>query len=109
MGIVLVIAIVGIIASQAYQDETGDHDRSEIVIDEVAGFLITMALVPIHWKSIALGFILFRFLDILKPGPIGWLDKNLKGGAGVMADDIVAGIIGNIIILTFLHYYPGFI
>lgn len=109
MTVVLIIAIVGIIAAQAYQEETGEHDRAEIVIDEVAGFLITMTMVPVHWKTIIIGFLIFRFLDILKPWPIGMLDKNVKGGAGVMADDIVAGIIGNVIMQVLLHYYGSYI
>ena len=62
------------------------------------GFLITMTWLPITWQSLVLGFIIFRFLDIVKPPPIGLLDRRVKGGLGVMIDDIAAGIIGSLIL-----------
>lgn len=106
MTLVIVIVILGIFAAQAYQSDILEHDRQEIVIDEVAGYLITMTLVPCNWKTILAGFILFRFLDILKPWPISYLDKNVKGGAGVMVDDVAAGIIANVVLQLTLNYAP---
>lgn len=108
MTLVLVIVIVGLFASQAYESDVVEHDSKEIVIDEVAGYLITMTLVPCNWKTILAGFILFRFFDILKPWPISYLDQNVKGGAGVMVDDIAAGIIGNMVMQLILNYFPLF-
>ena len=67
------------------------HDHPGIVWDEFAGFLITMTAVPMSWQTVLAGFLLFRFFDILKPWPIGWLDKKVAGGFGIMLDDIVAG------------------
>ena len=69
----------------------GVHDHPGIVWDEFAGFLITMTAVPMSWQTVLAGFLLFRFFDILKPWPIGWLDKKVAGGFGIMLDDIVAG------------------
>lgn len=67
-------------------------DHPAIVIDEIAGFFITMAIAPDGWVWLVIGFILFRFFDAVKPWPISWLDKNVKGGLGIMLDDVVAGI-----------------
>jgi len=69
------------------------HDHSGIVFDEVAGFLITMFMVPAGWQWMLAGFILFRFFDAAKPWPISWIDKNIHGGFGIMIDDVVAGVI----------------
>jgi len=68
------------------------HDHPGIVIDEFAGFLITMIAVPLSLYTLLLGFLLFRLFDIIKPWPIGWLDRKVHGGLGIMLDDIVAGI-----------------
>lgn len=101
------IVILGIFAAQAYEAVAPEHDSKEIVIDEVAGYLITMALVPCTFKSVAIGFILFRIFDIFKPWPIGMLDKKVQGGVGVMVDDIAAGIIASVIMQLILTYYPA--
>lgn len=80
-------------------------DPSRVVMDEFVGYLITMLFVPIAWKYILLGFVLFRFFDILKPLGIRYLDKNVKAGLGVMIDDVLAGVYA---CLT-LHLYIRFI
>ncbi|GGW85823.1 phosphatidylglycerophosphatase A family protein [Alteromonas halophila] len=72
--------------------DMGVHDHGSIVWDEVAGMLITFLFIPIHWQSLLAGFVLFRVFDILKPWPIGPIDKHIHGGAGIMLDDVVAGI-----------------
>lgn len=102
MGIVVLLAIVGMWASEQYEQLKGGHDHQEIVIDEVVGILITMTWIPLTWQSVLAGFILFRVLDIFKPFPIGTLDKKVPGGMGVMADDMAAGIIANIILQVIL-------
>ena len=96
MVITYVLILVSIPVINSYQKATGTEDSSRVVIDEVAGFLITMTWLPMGWKSLALGFLFFRILDIWKPWLIGRLDRSLKGGLGVMADDIVAGMVANI-------------
>lgn len=98
MAFIFFILLVGVIAADYYEKATTIADNSEIVIDEVVGFLITMLWLPATWQAYGLGFILFRFLDILKPFPIGYLDKRVKGGIGIIVDDLVAGIIANIIL-----------
>ncbi len=67
------------------------HDHPAIVWDEIVGLLITLFMFPAHWLLITIGFVLFRFFDILKPWPISWFDKNMHGGIGIMIDDVIAG------------------
>jgi phosphatidylglycerophosphatase A len=76
----------------------GKEDDGRIVIDEMMGFLITMLWVPKTILFVIIGFFLFRFFDILKPFPIRRLERRLKGGFGVVLDDVVAGVYGNIIL-----------
>lgn len=88
----------------------GVHDHGSIVWDEFAGFWITMGLVPLlgipvnDWKWLFAGFVLFRFFDMVKPWPIGWLDKRVHGGLGIMIDDIVAGIMAAISLYAVAHF-----
>jgi len=79
------------------------HDHPGIVWDEIVGYFITMFMVPNDWLWILIGFILFRFFDILKPWPISLADKRLKGGFGIMIDDVIAGIFALIIIQITLY------
>jgi len=76
----------------------GRKDDQRIVIDEIIGFLITMLWVPQTIRFVIIGFLLFRFFDILKPFPIRRLEKGFKGGFGVVLDDVVAGVYANIIL-----------
>ncbi len=96
MGVVVLLLPVGIAACEAYERSKGGHDHKEIVIDEVLGFLITMVWMPMTWQAILIGFALFRVLDITKPLFIGYLDKKIQGGLGVMIDDVAAGIIARL-------------
>lgn len=76
----------------------GVHDHGGIVWDEFVGYWITMFMAPAGWLWILLGFILFRFFDVLKPWPISWLDKKVHGGFGIMIDDVLAGIYALIVL-----------
>jgi phosphatidylglycerophosphatase A len=73
-------------------------DDQKIVIDEIMGFLVTMLWIPKTTILIIIGFFLFRFFDILKPFPIRRLEQKLKGGYGVVLDDVLAGVYANIVI-----------
>ena len=70
----------------------GVHDHSGIVWDEFVGFWITMIAVPPTWQWILAGFVLFRLFDIVKPWPVKVADANMKGGFGIMFDDVLAGL-----------------
>ncbi|MEX1199178.1 MAG: phosphatidylglycerophosphatase A [Methylophaga sp.] len=67
-------------------------DPSEVVWDEVVGFLITMIAAPAGWQWLVLGFVLFRIFDIWKPWPVSLADQKLHGGLGIMLDDVIAGV-----------------
>lgn len=92
------IVIAAIFIAESYQSGKEGHDRQEIVIDEVAGFVVTMALIPLTPQTCIAGFILFRILDATKPWPISKLDQKIKGGVGVVVDDVAAGLIANVIL-----------
>ena len=90
--ITVVVTVIGVAICDYTSKALGVHDHSGIVIDEIAGYFITMIAVPFDWLWILAGFLLFRFFDILKPWPISWIDKNLHGGIGIMLDDVLAGV-----------------
>lgn len=73
-------------------EDLGVHDHGGIVWDEFVGYWITMFMAPSGLSWVLLGFVLFRLLDIFKPWPIKWADKELSGGLGIMLDDVLAGI-----------------
>ena len=79
------------------------EDPPPVVIDETAGIFVTLFFIPLSWTGIITGFVLFRLFDILKPFPIGLIDKKLKGGAGIVLDDIIAGIYANICLRLILN------
>ncbi|HEX7046882.1 MAG TPA: phosphatidylglycerophosphatase A [Gammaproteobacteria bacterium] len=91
-GICLLLILAGIWAGGASARKLGVHDHGGIVIDEVAGFYLAMLLLPAGWWWMLAAFVAFRFFDIAKPWPIGFLDRRLGGGAGIMIDDLVAGV-----------------
>ncbi len=94
--VTIIIIIVGILSSNKVEVIWGkDHNR--VVIDEIAGMCITLLFVPFSVVYIIIGFILFRFFDIIKPLYIRKLE-SLKGGWGVMADDVLAGVYSNIVL-----------
>ena len=69
----------------------GDSDPPQVVWDEIAGMLVALLALPSGWYWWLAAFVLFRAFDVLKPWPIGWLDRRVRGGAGIMLDDLVAG------------------
>ncbi len=87
--------LVGVWACERAGRHLGKSDHPAIVWDEIVGMQITMILVPVTLANLMIGFLLFRFLDMAKPWPVSWFDRNIKGGLGVMLDDIVAGAIAS--------------
>lgn len=98
MGITFLILILGVAACEVVESTSGKHDQGHLVIDEVVGYLITMTWLPITWQSFVFGFVFFRVLDIAKPFPINFLDRRMKGGLGVMLDDVAAGLFANVVL-----------
>jgi len=82
-------------------------DPQLIVIDEVAGMLVTLLFLPVNWKVAVAGFFLFRLFDIWKPFPAGWLQDNLSGGWGVVGDDVMAGIYANLVLQIAVRAFPA--
>jgi phosphatidylglycerophosphatase A len=77
----------------------GVHDHPAIVWDEVAGMMITMLWAPPGWWAAPLAFVLFRLFDIAKPWPIREIDHGMRGGAGIMLDDVLAGIFAGLVLM----------
>jgi phosphatidylglycerophosphatase A len=103
--ITLTVTLVGVWAAATADRAWGTHDSGRIVIDEVAGYLVTVALVDrTNWIALAIGFVVFRFFDIVKPPPVRWLDENLPGGWGVVLDDVAAGVMGAAVMFALAHF-----
>ena len=88
----MIVTIFGIAAADVYCRVTGQKDASEVIIDEVAGQWVVLIILPLDLLWFAAGFLLFRLFDITKLGPVRMVEQ-LPGGFGVMADDIVAGLL----------------
>ena len=99
------ITALGIAVAHRADRVWGTHDSQRIVIDEVAGYCITMLPVDRgHWAPLAVGFVVFRFFDIVKPPPVRWIDQTLPGGWGVVLDDAAAGVMGAVVMYTLAHF-----
>ncbi len=92
----ILVTIVAIRQIDIEEEKSGIHDASRIVIDEVAGIWIAFTLSSATWIQIALSILFFRFFDIFKPSLIGRIDREAKGGLGVMGDDLLAGVFAGI-------------
>ncbi len=95
--LLLVIAVSVIVSGRAREYLEGEDPR-EIVCDEVSGFCVALFGLQFNWMNLILGFILFRFFDILKPFPIKAVERRLAGGAGIVADDLMAGVYTNLVL-----------
>ncbi|MCG8471192.1 MAG: phosphatidylglycerophosphatase A [Desulfobacterales bacterium] len=108
MGLVLgtafsmLFVVAGIVAAcvvcERAEKILGEKDPSCVVIDEFAGMLVTFAGISLTWKVALAGFLLFRFFDILKPFPVRQLERVLPGGAGVVMDDVAAGVMAGLVL-----------
>jgi phosphatidylglycerophosphatase A len=105
---IVLVTAAGIWAAGTMERTTKIIDPSFVVIDEVAGQLITLFLIPFSWPAILAGFILFRVLDIIKPFPAGNAEK-LPGGWGIMLDDVLVGVYGNILLQIIFVVLPRFL
>ncbi|MFZ2724735.1 MAG: phosphatidylglycerophosphatase A [Methylococcaceae bacterium] len=98
----IISMIAGIYICDSAAKKLNEHDYGGIVWDEIAGYLITLWFVPFSWQAMAIGFVLFRIFDIVKPQPIKWIDAKVHGGFGIMLDDIIAAVFAGIL-LFFLN------
>jgi phosphatidylglycerophosphatase A len=99
----VIAVLIGIPAATRVARASGRKDPQFVVIDEVAGQLITLIAAPITWQSLLVGFILFRAFDIVKPPPVRQLER-LPEGAGIVVDDVGAGFYGLAVMQVVLHF-----
>lgn len=103
IGLALLVTLIGIPAATRVARASGLKDPQFVVIDEVAGQLVTLIAVPLAWKTFLAGFILFRGFDIVKPPPVRQLER-LPEGTGIVLDDLAAGLYGLIVMHLLLHF-----
>lgn len=105
LGAIAAVFLIGVWAAQGTEDALGRKDPGIVVIDEVLGMLMTLALLPVSLAGVAVGFLLFRVLDVIKPYPAAQLE-HLHGGLGIMADDAVAGLYAYLILRGLIWIVP---
>ena len=96
--VTIFVFFIGIFASEFCINHFSSSDPKQVVIDEIVAQWLVLLIVPLEPLNYLVGFIIFRFFDIFKPWPISWIDKNLKGGFGIMADDVLAAVFAMIIL-----------
>ena len=94
----LIFIFLAIWIAQGVERQLNLKDPGCIVIDEVAGIIVALLGLPFNFAFVTAGFVLFRFFDILKPFPIGYMERKFKGGVGIVLDDVAAGILSNFMI-----------
>ncbi len=92
------IILAAIYLADQAQKLIDEKDPGCIVIDEIAGYVVALSIVPVTFYNLFAGFFIFRFFDILKPAPVKYFEENFSGGAGIVLDDIMAGILTAIIL-----------
>ena len=98
---------VGWWASSLYVKRSAFSDPQTIVVDEVAGQWLVLAVAPTSFWYFLAGLVLFRFFDVAKPWPVRWADRSLKGGLGVMLDDVLAGVYGAVFLFVLILITGG--
>ncbi|WRB49484.1 phosphatidylglycerophosphatase A [Helicobacter pylori] len=99
----ILIGLIAIAQIDKEEEESKIHDSSYIVIDELVGMWLAMAISGLSLAGVVLSFIFFRIYDITKPSLIGKIDKEVKGGLGVVADDALAGVLAGLSVLLAIH------
>ncbi|MFP6287265.1 phosphatidylglycerophosphatase A [Helicobacter pylori] len=97
------VGLIAITQIDKEEEESKRHDSSYIVIDELVGMWLAMAISGLSLAGVVLSFIFFRIYDITKPSLIGKIDKEIKGGLGVVADDALAGVLAGLSALLVIH------
>lgn len=106
VAVAALVALAGIWAASETERALGVEDPGPVVIDEVAGMLVSLLFLPTSWGVMAAAFVCFRIFDIVKPWPCGRLER-LHGGLGIMADDLAAGVYANLTVHLLLWVRPG--
>lgn len=105
LAVIFISFIIGVYICDKTAKALNHHDHPGIVWDEVVGYLITMINIKFSIVNLLIGFVLFRFFDILKPWPIKIADQKIPGGFGIMIDDVLAAIYANIVLQLIINYF----
>ena len=108
LAVIAAVGAIGVWAASGTEVALGRKDPGVVVIDEVLGMLITLALLPVSIAGVVLGFVLFRIYDVIKPYPAGRLE-SLQGGLGIMADDAMAGIYAYLTLRACVWMWPAWL
>lgn len=100
LALIAILAVAGVWICDRTARDLGVHDHPGIVWDEIVGYLLTVAWVPRDGVWLVAGFVLFRVFDIWKPWPISTLDRKVKGGLGIMLDDLLAGLAAALVLVV---------
>lgn len=92
----VLIGLIAIKQIDLYEENGGLHDDKRIVIDELVGLWFALSFVPFSWMNVLIAFVFFRIFDIWKPSLVGYFDQRVKGGWGVVGDDVLAGILAGL-------------
>lgn len=103
---VIAVFVAGTWAAELTERRMGATDPGIVVVDEVLGMVVTLALVPVGWPGAIVGFVLFRAFDVIKPYPANRLER-LHGGFGIMLDDAMAGVYSNLVLRLLLAVAPA--
>jgi phosphatidylglycerophosphatase A len=106
--VIAALFILGTWSGTEAEHHFGGVDPGPIVLDEVVGMLITLAMIPVNTAGAIVGFLVFRALDVFKPWPSGRLER-LPGGLGIMADDAMAAVYGNVVMRILVALAPGWL
>jgi phosphatidylglycerophosphatase A len=104
--VILAVIALSVLCANDAKHSFGANDPKAFVLDEVAGQLITFFMIPFSWRVLVLGFLLFRFFDIVKPFPV-YKFEEIEDGLGVVMDDVAAGVMANISLAALLWVYHG--
>ncbi len=107
------VTTLGVFAISVWSSEIAEahfakKDPGQVVVDEIIGQLVSLAFLPFSWKLTIAGFLLFRLMDILKPFPARWFQDHLKGGWGIVMDDVMAGVYANLALRVLMALLPTF-
>jgi phosphatidylglycerophosphatase A len=103
---IVILFLIGVWSGTQAEHHFGGIDPAPVVMDEVVGMLITLAFIPVNWMGALVGFLVFRLFDVFKPWPAARFER-LPGGLGVMADDGMAAVYGNLVMHGLIAIAPG--
>jgi phosphatidylglycerophosphatase A len=103
----VVLFVAGIYLCDVSSKRLGQHDPGGIVWDEMVGYWLTVALLPLQWTWMLAAFLLFRFFDIFKPWPVSLAERRFGGGLGIMLDDVIAALYAMLVLALAQQFLPG--